>query len=134
MIARTIRTPLILLQLVILAGCSDGNVDETDVGDPNGRPLTEDPRSMSEICATYCENARTHGCEGEVTIGAPTCAEGCDIAPPNDDNQCPVAWKNHTACLADVPNLCDADVRDDDCLDAYCTMRDRCELPDPQCR
>jgi hypothetical protein len=89
---------------------------------------------MAEICATYCDNARAHGCEGDVTIGAPTCVEGCDIPSPSDTERCAVTWKNHSACLADVPNLCDPDIRDQYCLDAYCEMRDACDLPDPQCR
>jgi hypothetical protein len=124
----------IALSLGALAmACAGGD----DGDDAAHGAVAEDPRSMTEICTTYCQNGADHGCESLLTFGAPTCLESCDITCPCDAAErpaCRTAYKNHSACLADTPNVCDAQVRDDYCLDAFCTMRRACDLPDPKCR
>ncbi|HEV8245223.1 MAG TPA: hypothetical protein VGP93_05620 [Polyangiaceae bacterium] len=115
--------------LIALMGCGSGG---DHAGGSGGAGVTEDPRTMTEICAAYCDNASAHGCESELTFGG-SCQDSCNIPAPGDSAECAIAWKNHTACLADVPNVCDAQVRDAYCLDAYCRMRRACDLPDPKC-
>jgi hypothetical protein len=120
----------IALSLCVLAMACAG-------GDDGAGTVVEDPRSMTEICTTYCQNGADHGCTSLLTFGSATCLGSCDIPCPCDAVErpaCRTAWKNHSACLADTPNVCDAQVRDDYCLDAFCTMRRACDLPDPKCR
>ena len=122
----------IALSLCVLAMACAGGDDDAVQG-----AAAEDPRSMTEVCTAYCQNGADHGCESLLIFGASTCLESCDIPCPCDSAErpaCRIAWKNHSACLADTPNVCDAQVRDDDCLDAFCTMRRACDLPDPKCR
>jgi hypothetical protein len=116
------------LGLCTLAAACGGGGDDVGANGSGG--------TMTEICTTYCQNAADHDCESAVTFGSSNCVESCDIPCPcdaADEPDCQVAWKNFDACLADTPNVCDAQIRDDYCLDAYCTMRHACNLPDPKC-
>jgi hypothetical protein len=117
-----------VILVLLLAACGSS----ASTADPSG-PVYEDPRSWADICGTYCQNAAAHGCESALTFGGGTCQESCDFQLTSQGEGCVRAEKNHTACLADVPNVCDAKIRDDNCLDEYCVMRKACSLPDPQC-
>jgi hypothetical protein len=112
--------------VVLLMACSGGDDDS-----PARQPWPNEMRSMTEVCEVYCANARAHGCESDITLGS-SCQAGCEWMPEGGAD-CERAWRNHVGCLADVANLCDAEQRDDGCLDRYCAMRHACELPDPRC-
>ncbi len=125
------------LPLALLLACAGGDEGSGGNGSSAGATGTaEDTRSMTEICEAYCDNGAANGCESLLTIGAPTCVESCDIPPPSDnadDTDCARAWKNHTACLAATPNVCDSAIRNEYCLAAFCEMRRSCQLPEPRC-
>jgi hypothetical protein len=104
-------------------------------GEPRDRGETAsdayaDPRSMTEMCAKWCANAEANGCPD---LSGSDCMSSCAFLPMMVTDNCLRLYKNHTGCLADVPNVCDGDLRDQLCLDAYCAMREACELPDARC-
>ena len=125
--ARVSKWGLLLAGAGVLPACSGG---DDDSGARQAWP--NETRSMTEICDAYCANARAHGCESGISFGS-SCQAGCEWMPEGSAD-CGTAWRNHVGCLADVPNVCDGEQRDDGCLDRYCVMRRACDLPDPRCR
>jgi hypothetical protein len=114
--------------LIVVVACgSNDNAPAAGVD-----PGYQHPRTMAEICKVYCDNAAAHGCESALAFGG-SCAAGCDFLLTSKGEVCTTAEKNHTGCLADVPNVCDAKIRDDYCLDKFCIMRHACDLPEPRC-
>jgi hypothetical protein len=90
----------------------------------------EDPRTMEEMCEKWCANAELNGCPD---ISGSDCMGSCTFVPLNLMGDCVRLFKNHIGCLADVPNVCDGDLRYELCQDEYCAMRRECELPDSNC-
>ena len=115
------------LALLVFATSSCGN-PEDDGG--AGADAYEDPRSMTEMCTKWCENALANGCPD---ISGSDCMSSCTFVPLNLEGDCLRLFKNHIGCLADVPNVCDGDLRYERCHDAYCDMREECNLPDSAC-
>jgi hypothetical protein len=118
-----LRSARLACALLITSSC--GSADRPTEGGGG-----EDPRTLAEICAKYCQNAETHGCPD---IFGTSCRPSCENFTIMGNADCQRLFKNHEGCLADVPNVCDARVRDDFCLDAYCAMRHGCNLADPRC-
>jgi len=121
------RTVNVALLVLALGSCGDPADDgEADAGADG----YEDPRTMEEMCTKWCANAEANGCPD---ISGSDCMSSCVFVPLNLMGDCLRLYKNHSGCLADVPNVCDGELRDELCLDAYCAMRRECELPDVSC-
>jgi hypothetical protein len=104
-------------------------------GEPGGAAEAKadtyaDPRTMTEMCEKWCSNAEANGCPD---ISGSSCMSSCVFVPLTFSGNCLRLYKNHNGCLADVPNVCDGDLRYELCHTAYCTMRRACELPDVNC-
>jgi len=113
--------------LLVLATASCGDPEEDGRADAD---TYEDPRTMTEMCEKWCANAYANGCPD---ISGSDCMGSCTFVPLNMMGDCRHLFKNHIGCLADVPNVCDGELRDELCLDEYCDMRRECELRDERC-
>jgi hypothetical protein len=123
----TLRRWIISVALLVLAAGSCGEPENSD--DADSAPY-EDPRTMTEMCEKWCANAEVNGCPD---ISGSDCMSSCVFVPLNLMGDCVRLYKNHVGCLADVPNVCDGDLRYESCHNAYCNMRRECELPDENC-
>jgi hypothetical protein len=116
-----------LVTLLVLATGSCG--DSGDAGEADADTY-EDPRTMEEMCEKWCSNAAANDCPD---ISGSDCMANCSFVPLTFSGDCRRLYKNHNGCLADVPNVCDGNLRYELCHDAYCAMRRECELPDVTC-
>jgi hypothetical protein len=119
------RIACVALIVFSMGACGDAEDD----GDGNVGGY-EDPRTMTEMCEKWCANAEANGCPD---ISGGDCMGSCTFVPLNMMGDCLRLFKNHIGCLADVPNVCDGDQRHELCHEAYCDMREECELPDVSC-
>ena len=118
------------IKSVLLFVIGAGSCGESGNGDGADADSYEDPRTMMEMCEKWCANAEANGCPD---ISGSDCMSNCAFVPLNLMGDCVRLFKNHIGCLADVPNVCDGDLRYELCQDAYCEMRRECELPDENC-
>lgn len=128
--ARLSTTTMQRITGVILLAVATGSCSDSGDGDDRDPDLYEDPRTMTEMCEKWCANAEANGCPD---ISGSSCMPTCTFVPLTFMGDCLTLYKNHTGCLADVPNVCDGELRDELCFDEYCAMRHECELPDSRC-
>jgi hypothetical protein len=99
------RTTSVALLVFATASCGDpGNDGEADAD------AYADPRTMEEMCDKWCANAEANGCPD---ISGSDCMSSCVFVPLTAMGDCLRLFRNHTGCLADVPNVCDGELRDE---------------------